>query len=90
MSKTVRLTLELKESYVKLLDFRMNSQPSVHALLTSREGGQIDTLDVLGMLVLMEARGSFPEEIHAATPLEWRNELCLIHDQREVIEERDV
>lgn len=41
---------------------------------------------VLAVIVLGEARGALEEQIHAATPLEWRPHIEAVHKARRVIE----
>ena len=46
---------------------------------------RLDAGAILSLLVLCEARGALEADIHAATPMEWRNGgPVLIHEERRV------
>ena len=49
----------------------------------------LDAGELIMMLVCMEARGATPEQIHAHTPMMWRDEYgpIILHDKREIIDE---
>ena len=82
MSKRVRLTLEVDTHFIKLL--QANVQLS--GLLNEDRHGQLTPMQVLGVLVLGEARGATEEQIHARTPCEWRPHIEAIHSERKVTE----
>jgi hypothetical protein len=83
MSKRVRVTLELSESFVNLL--RVNCQLSGLGNL-KEEPKQHDVRAVLAIVALLEAMGATPEQVHAETPIEWRNDIEAVSDRREVLE----
>lgn len=81
MGKKVRVTIEVDEQFVRLL--KANVQLS--GLGNLRElAKQHQPMAVLGVVVLLEAMGQTPENIHAETPIEWRNNIEAISSERRV------
>lgn len=78
MSKKVRLMIELDSHFVALLQANL----TMHGF--EREQ---DVLHVLGIAVLGEAMGGYPEQIWQKIPPAWRPHIDIISDKREVIEE---
>lgn len=82
MSKRVRFTLEVDNSFVNLL----------RAALTLRLGKiddpqrKVSVLEVLGIAALGEAMGAHSEETWARIPPEWRPHIDVIPDGRRVLE----
>lgn len=89
--KSVRVTLELPNSFLKLLNAKATLKgwfkldPSIdHG--DDAECPELDAGAIVAWLVLMEARGGTPEQIHACTPMMWRQAGGpeLVHDERRV------
>jgi hypothetical protein len=80
--KRVTVTLELSEHFIKML--QVTCQMS--RLIGSEQKDRLTALGVLGAVVLGEARGAFPEQIHAMTPIEWRDHIEPMSDKRSVRE----
>lgn len=85
--KKIRITIELPGNYIKLL----NAKCQLSGYMQWMTGGeddnppQLDAGAILSLLVLCEARGAPEADIHAATPMEWRNGgPVLIHEERRV------
>ena len=76
MSRQVVIGLKLDVEFIRLLKLNVgmhgNNEPDVSA--------------VLAKVVLMEARGAFPEQVHAAIPINWRDLIEVVESAREVIE----
>jgi hypothetical protein len=47
-------------------------------------GGQITAIDCVAAIILAEARGALPKQVHMAIPHEWRPNIEAIHDARKV------
>ena len=75
--KRVRVTLEVDEEFVKLLNLNVCVQTGGYAELEKR-----DVTGVLAGVVLLEARGALPEQIHAAIPPAWRPHIEVISENR--------
>jgi|PlaIllAssembly_1097288.scaffolds.fasta_scaffold89356_3 hypothetical protein len=86
MAKKVRITLELENGFIKLLNAKCQLDGAIHSAMKGDPSRQLDPAEVLAMLVLAEARGGTEEQIHAMTPHEWRSEINLIHEERRVYE----
>jgi hypothetical protein len=83
--KKVQLTIQLNNSFLKLL----RAQCTLEGLGNLKETSKKHTaMDVLSLIVLLEAMGATEEQIHAETPPEWRNDIEAIHEKRLVIEEK--
>lgn len=81
--KKVRITLEMDEHFISML----RATCELKGLGNQREDYKPHTaLDCLGVIALLEARGAKEEQIHAETPIEWRNNIQAIHEERKVIE----
>ncbi len=86
MSKRVTITLELSESFIRLLQAKCQLSEWTR---WEENGRQIDTGAVLCLVVLGEARGATEEQIWAKTPMEWRPHIAAIHEERKVLEVSD-
>ena len=82
MSKRVRLTLDVSAHFVRMLQ----ASCQMGRLVGSEQKDRMTALEVLGVVVLGEARGALPEQIHASTPIEWRDEIESVTDERKVRE----
>lgn len=83
--KKVQITIELTSNFVRMLQVSCQMK----GILPNQESKQLDALDLLGVLILGEARGQTEAELAMAVPLEWRNadvEPVLLHEKRLVIE----
>jgi hypothetical protein len=86
--RRVRVTVELPVSFVRLLEMKAG----ICAWKEKVEGGKehgLDVGEVLAWLIYLEARGAHEEEIHALTPMMWRQSGGpeLIHSERKVIDD---
>lgn len=91
-SKSVRVTLELPMSAVKLLKVKVEMARWADHLPhrdPAEPPPEMDIGSLVAWLVYLEARGATEAEINAATPMAWRGEDCpvLIHDERRVYED---
>lgn len=85
--KRVRVTVELPEGFIRLLAAKAGLSKWKERALGEHGESQLDSGDVLAWLILLEARGAYENDIHALTPMMWRNGGPeLIHDERKVIE----
>lgn len=82
--KRVRICLKLDEYSVRLL----NAQVMLKGLGPDLDR-QHSPMEVLAVVVLAEARGAFPEQVHLLTPPEWRPHLEAVHRMRTVVEETE-
>jgi hypothetical protein len=80
--KRVRITLEVSSSFVRMLQ----ATCQMSQLIGSEQKDKLTALEVLGAVALGEARGALPEQIHAMTPIEWRDDIEPVSDMRTVIE----
>ena len=83
------MTLELPESFVRLLGAKAGLSNWKNRVMGG--GGErchLDAGDIVAWLVYLEARGAYENEIHALTPMMWRDceSPVLIHEERRVIE----
>lgn len=78
--KRVRITIEVDEHFVRLLRANL----TLKNRLNIDEQPKMTATDVLGIVVMGEARGALEEQIHAMTPQEWRPHIEAIHSMREV------
>lgn len=85
-NKVVRLTIEMDAQFIALLHANCQLSEAIRKQMQDDPARQLDPKEVLAMLVLAEARGGTPEQIHAMTPLDWRAILELLHDERQVFE----
>ena len=81
MLKKVRVTVELPASFVGMLDVSMHMKA-----MTEDDISRLDAAGILAWMVLMEAKGATPEQIHAMTPPAWRDEKSpsMVHEERRV------
>jgi hypothetical protein len=87
VEKRVRVTVELSEGFVRLLAAKAALSKWKEKALGEHGEHELDSGDVLAWLILLEARGAYESEIHAMTPMMWRNGGPeLIHEERRVIE----
>ncbi len=86
MAKRVTITLELSESFVRLLQAKCQLSGFTR---WQDQDQTLDTGGVLCLVVLGEARGATEEQIWAKTPLEWRPHIAAVHEERKVLEEND-
>lgn len=78
--KRVRVTIEVDESFVRLLNAH------VHLKRLGHEDCARDLAvnEVLAVVFLAEARGMLSEQVHTLTPPEWRPHIEAISDERSV------
>lgn len=96
LEKRVRVTLELPNSFIRLLNAKAHLQgwtkwsPSNHA--GDELPPEMDAGAIIAWLVLQEARGITEAQIHASTPMMWRT--CegpeVIHEERRVYEGQNI
>ena len=77
MAKQVTVAVKIDSHFVSIL----NASVELNQL---RHRDQLTPIDQLALLVLAEARGAFPEEVHAITLHEWRPHIEVLHDMRKV------
>jgi hypothetical protein len=85
--KKVRLTLEVDDQFIRLLNANVNLSGAMMSTLKGDPTRQLSPKEVLAIMVLGEARGATEEQLHAALPLEWRSNLELIHSERQVYQD---
>ena len=83
VSKRVRVTIEVSESFVRMLQ----ATCQFGYLVGERQKHPMTALDALGIVVLGEARGAKPEQIVAMTPNDWVDDIRAVSDERKVREE---
>lgn len=84
MAKRVRICLELDEHFVRLL----NAQAVGLKGLGPDLNRQHSPMEALAVVVLAEARGAWPEQVHLLTPPEWRPHLGAVPRLRRVLTEQ--
>lgn len=86
MAKRVRVTLELPESFVRLLQAKAQLAGWTKWATVEEPPPEMDAGSIVAWLILMEARGAREAEINAATPMMWRGSdgPDLIHGERKV------
>lgn len=77
--KKVRITLEVDEHFVRLLQANCHLQG-----LVGEEPKRMDPMHVLAVVALGEARGASETQIHLQTPNEWRPHIEAVHSERQV------
>ncbi len=84
--KKVRITLELPESFIKLLNAKAQLSNWQRLMTGDEPAPELDAGSIIAWLTLLEARGAPENDIHAATPIMWRdaNAPLVIHDERRV------
>jgi hypothetical protein len=80
--KRVRVTIEVSSHFVKMLQATCQAE----RLIGEHQKDRLTALGALGAVVLGEARGAFPEQIHAMTPIEWRDHIEPVSEARVVTE----
>lgn len=76
--KRVRVCIEMDEHFIRLLQ----------ANVELSDYGRKDKLDpsgVLALLISLEGRGALTEQVHLATPIEWREHIEVLCERREVL-----
>lgn len=91
MKKMVKVTLELPESFIRLLGAKASLSNWTRWRPNSTSEGlppEMDAGSVLAWLVVQEARGEHPEAIDASIPPMWRGDdgPKLDHSERKVYE----
>lgn len=79
-SKRVRVTIELSQTFVRLL------QANVELGAGLVPAHAQDPTGVLARAVYAEARGAYEHQVALIVPPEWRAHLDVIHEERKVIE----
>lgn len=85
MNRGVRITLELDQSMVKMLNANLQLSNKTRWLTGADDPPPLDAAGVVALVALAEARGATEEVIHAATPPEWRPHIRAIHEERRVL-----
>lgn len=80
--KSVRVTLELREDFIKLL----NVNVELSRCRDKCKKDEAEPLQMLGALVLSESRGETIDKISNLLPDHRKQEIKIIHDQRRVFE----
>jgi hypothetical protein len=80
MSKRVRITLEVDEQYVRLLQAKCQLKGWLND-----DSPELDAGGILCVIVLGEARGATELQILERTPSTWRSIIAAIHEERRVI-----
>ncbi len=83
MAKRVQVTVEVSEHFLRML--KATVALSGWGNLTEPYRPHTAAA-VLAVVVLNEARGAFPEQVHAQIPHEWRSDIEAVSEQRKVIE----
>jgi hypothetical protein len=80
--KRVRITLEMSSSFLRMLrtECTLSRLGNLHEEAPQRTAGQ-----VLMLVTLLEGMGATEAQVHAETPLDWRNDLVPLSDRREVV-----
>jgi len=86
VEKHVRVTLELTASFVRKLVAKVALSRIDTWLKAENDPPILDPSGILTLLVYAEVRGAFEEQIWLGTPMEWRDELGLVHNERRVYE----
>ena len=88
--KRVRIALEVDEHFVRMLTATVMLDERTKMALTGRHVAgdpsprQLTAADVVAVVVLAEARGALPEQVQAAIPPEWRDNITALHALRAV------
>ena len=80
MAKRVRISIEVSESFIRLLNAKVQLG-GYHD-----DDRELDPAAVLALVVLGEARGALPEQIHAKIPPQWRPDIEAVHCERRVFD----
>lgn len=91
LKKMVKVTVELPESFIRLLGAKANLSdwPRWHPkAFKAGKAPQMDAASVLAWIVVLEARGELPDVIDASIPPMWADEdgPKLDHSERKVYE----
>jgi len=82
-TKRVQVTIEVSEHFLRMLKSTVELSGWGNLTEPYRPHTAAATLAVV---VLNEARGAPPEQVHAQIPHEWRPDIEAISDQRKVLE----
>lgn len=85
MNRGVRITLELDQTMVRLLNANLQLSGKTKWLTGADHPPQLDAAGVVALVALAEARGATEEVVHAATPIQWRPHIQAIHEERRVL-----
>ena len=85
MSTRVRVTLEVDAEFVRLLHANL----TLSGIADPNQGKEVDVRGVLARIFCLEARGALLEQIHAATPHEWRGKIEVVEGTRETLKDGD-
>ena len=80
--KKVIIGIELDSEFVGLLRANMTLRGSI----PPNETHELSVLEVLGLVVLGESMGAYPEDIWSKIPQEWRPNIDIVPEIRKVIE----
>lgn len=80
-AKRVRVTLELSQSFVRLLNANIDLNGGILPSLP------LDPAQVLARAVLGEARGAYSSQVDLIIPPEWRPDIDVVHEERRVAED---
>lgn len=86
--KRVQVTIEISEHFLRLLKAQVGLNNWSNMAEPYPRGGHTPAA-ALAVVVLAEARGAFPEQVHALTPMEWRPDIEAISAQRKVLLPQD-
>jgi hypothetical protein len=78
MSKRVRITIEADSQFVRFLAANIE-------LSGLRDKDRLQPIDALALAACAEMRCALECEVDALIPVEWRDHLAVIHDERRVI-----
>lgn len=81
--KKVKIGIELSNTFVSLLRNNM----TIREAIPPNETHELSVLEVLGLVVLGESMGAYPEDIWSKIPQKWRTDIDAISEMREVKEE---
>ena len=81
-SKRVTVAITLDAQFVRLLSANVELQ--MPGCISGNYHKQMTPSQVLALVVLLEARGAPEEQVHAATPPEWRPNIEAVHALRKV------
>jgi hypothetical protein len=81
--KTVRVTIEINESFLKLLGANVR----LGNIREKVSENNADPSQMLGLVIFAEAKGGHEEEIYLMLPPERRDEIKVIHEDRKVFDD---
>lgn len=87
MPKRVQVTIELSESFIRILNAKAHLSNWTRWVTKKGKPPALDAAGILAWLILMEARGGLESDIRKATPPMWQEGgPKLIHTARKVFE----